>query len=378
MNEMTSRERIDAAIALQPVDRVPIVLNVDTFACRQQGVKLARTLTDWDLAREVQIKTFDDVGGWDATFFAGGAMTDIGFSTLGMATKLPGYELGEDDLWQLDEKEIMKVEDHEFIQKNGWNAYLGLAYPRLGYPVPPEKFFERLGQMGMQGVKDTLIWEAKGVSVFATMGALPPFEGISFTRSLKETIGDVYRRPDTLLATINAIQEEQLPQNIALFNQLKAATRWGARVVFVGATRSPFLSPPLFDKFFWQPLKRTVSTYVEAGITPMLHFDSNWDRYLERFLELPKGQVILELDSTTDIFKAKEILKGHMCLMGDVPPAMLTLGTPQEVTAYCKKLIDIVGKDDGFILSVGCDTPVNARYENFKAMIDTGKDYYPH
>jgi uroporphyrinogen-III decarboxylase len=121
-----------------------------------------------------------------------------------------------------------------------------------------------------------------------------------------------------------------------------------------------------------------VNQLIEAGITPMLHFDSNWDAYLDRFLELPRTQVILELDSATDIFKAKQILKGHLCLMGDVPASLLKLGTPEQVTDYCKKLIDVVGEGNGFILSTGCDCPVDAKPENFKAMIDTGKSYYPH
>jgi uroporphyrinogen-III decarboxylase len=43
-----------------------------------------------------------------------------------------------------------------------------------------------------------------------------------------------------------------------------------------------------------------------------------------------------------------------------------------------RKLIDVVGEGGGFILSTGCDCPVDAQFENVKAMIDTGKSYYPH
>ena len=378
MDEMTPRERIDAAIALQPVDRVPVIPLVDVFAARYQRVKLAEIVRDLDLARDVMIETFDDFGGWDAAFTAGGMVTDLGWGVFAMSSKLPGYELGEDELWQLDEKEIMKIEDYDFIQKNGWNAYLAYAYPRIGAPAPAEQFLPRLGQIAAQGVKDTLAWEAKGVSVFSGMGPQPPFDSISFTRSLKETMLDIYRRPDKLLAAMDVILAETIPQSIKIFNGLKQVTQWGNRVAFMGSTRPPMLAPKYFDKFFWPYLKKAVNQLVEAGITPMLHFDSNWDAYLDRFLELPRTQVILELDSATDIFKAKQILKGHLCLMGDVPASLLKLGTPEQVTDYCKKLIDVVGAGNGFILSTGCDCPVDARPENFEAMIDTGKSYYPH
>jgi len=88
--------------------------------------------------------------------------------------------------------------------------------------------------------------------------------------------------------------------------------------------------------------------------------------------------VVAELDSMTDIFKAKEVLKGHMCIAGDVPAASSALGTPEEVEEYCKKLIDVVGEGGGFILSSGCTVPVDCKIENLKAMVNTAKSYYPH
>ncbi len=77
----------------------------------------------------------------------------------------------------------------------------------------------------------------------------------------------------------------------------------------------------------------------------------------------------------TDIFKAKEILDGHMCISGDVPASLLTLGTPDDVRVYCQRLIDEVGKGGGFFLSTGCECPIDATFENVKTMIDTAKSY---
>ncbi len=54
------------------------------------------------------------------------------------------------------------------------------------------------------------------------------------------------------------------------------------------------------------------------------------------FKELPKGSAILELDSVTDMFAAKEVLRDHLCLHGDVSAAMLSLGKPDDVARYCK------------------------------------------
>ena len=53
---------------------------------------------------------------------------------------------------------------------------------------------------------------------------------------------------------------------------------------------------------------------------------------------------------------------------------MLRLAKPDEVKDYCKKLIDTVGKDGGFIMSNGAFFD-NAKPENVKAMVDFTKEY---
>jgi uroporphyrinogen-III decarboxylase len=125
-------------------------------------------------------------------------------------------------------------------------------------------------------------------------------------------------------------------------------------------------------------IKKMVEAFAREGIVTMLHFDQDWTLNLPYLLDLPKKMCLCELDSKTDIFKAKDILGKHMCIAGDVPPGLQAVGTPQEMEAYCRKLIDIVGKDTGFILSSGCTVSAECKYDNFKAMIDTSKNYYPY
>jgi uroporphyrinogen-III decarboxylase len=57
-----------------------------------------------------------------------------------------------------------------------------------------------------------------------------------------------------------------------------------------------------------------------------------------------------------------------------VPISVLATGTPDDVRACCKKLIDYVGRDGGYILdsSAGLD---DAKTENVRAMFDFTKEY---
>jgi uroporphyrinogen-III decarboxylase len=88
---------------------------------------------------------------------------------------------------------------------------------------------------------------------------------------------------------------------------------------------------------------------------------------------LPAKTCILSLDSMTDIRKAKDVLGDHMCIMGDVPPALLSSGTPDQVYAHCSKLVADIGPT-GYILQSGCDIPVDAPLANVKAMADAAAD----
>ena len=106
-----------------------------------------------------------------------------------------------------------------------------------------------------------------------------------------------------------------------------------------------------------------VDALDKADIDVAFHCDSDWTRFLPYFKEFPRGRCILQLDGATDIYKAKEILNGHMAIQGDVPASLLTLGTPEQVYDYCKQIIEAIGKDGGFILSSGCSTPFDSKFE---------------
>ena len=197
---------------------------------------------------------------------------------------------------------------------------------------------------------------------------------LSLGRTLPKFTLDLHRYPEKVKAALEAMVPDIIQNCI---DDTKAS---GVPWVVISMERGSgsYYNLKIYEKFFFPPLKRMVDAFAAARLITVLHFDTNWTLNLPYMKELPKGKCICELDSTSDIFKAKEILKGHMCIMGDVPASVLSLGTPEQVADYCRKLIDIVGKDGGFILSTGCECPVDAKFENVKAMIDTAKDYHPH
>ena len=135
-----------------------------------------------------------------------------------------------------------------------------------------------------------------------------------------------------------------------------------------------FMSLDQFKTFFWPSLKKVILSLIEEGFIPVVFWEGNCTSRLEIIKDIPKGKAIYWFERT-DIFKAKEILGDTVCIRGNVPGTLLCFGSPEDVEAYCKKLIDVVGKGGGFILDGAIGIPDEAKPENVKAMADTTKEY---
>ncbi|BBB91103.1 MAG TPA: uroporphyrinogen decarboxylase family protein [Methylomusa anaerophila] len=357
------KTRLNKAITLEKPDRTPVVLMADAFCASHMGVKLADFCTSLKMQNQTMvnsIKALGDVDGMNAAF-AAGPLFPLIFMTY---VKLPGRELPENSLWQLDEKEVMLVEDYDTILNKGWGPFMqDYLVKRLNYPL--EGIMGELAETP-QMVKN---FEKEGYCVYSPIIATAVPELLGGGRSMPKFMRDLYKIPDKVEAVLDAIQKESLE---ILRQQIRATD---STVVFISPARgaSEFFSPKLWQRFVWKYLKETVDVVIEEGAFADIHIDSNWERDLEFFRSLPKGKCIFETDGATDIYKVKEVIGDMMCIKGDVPAAKLALGTPDDVYNYSAGLVKDMGP--GFILSSGCSIPPNAKVENVKAMIAaaTGK-----
>jgi hypothetical protein len=371
---MSSMERIDAAVKLKPVDRVPVVPLIYQFVFHHKGIPHAVGLKDTGKAFQALSDTFDDLGGYDALIEPDFIFPSTSWRLSGAPTVYvtPGKGIDENQSLQTTEMEIMSVEDYDTIAKKGWNGFCAEFLPRLR-GLPLEKLDARQRKLADIRKGDVKKWNDKGVTILGGSHTWSPIMILSMGRTLTKFTIDLYRVPDKVQAAMDAMVDD-LIENVKMDMKFTGLP-W---VYFPLERGSGFYYPlKIFERFELPYLRKMVMSFVAEGFTPMLHFDTNWTMNLPYLKEFPKGKCICELDSTTDIFKAKEILNGHMCIMGDVPASLLSLSTPEDVTKYCKKLIDVIGKGGGYILSTGCECPVDAKFENVKAMIDSVKTYLP-
>lgn len=372
-DSMTPEERLSASIALQPVDRVVLSPFVYGYAASFAGVTQARFINDFELAERCMDKLKATYPSWDVIR---SSFADLGYGpTLRnrwfQKVALPGDELPEDTPYQILEESLATQEELRAIKTKGLQQYMIAVTKRIRPNKGLLHFLLWEVRRNKLHKRDVTAAQKRGQAFYYGGTYAPPFETLSMTRGMSDFNRDMYRLKDELVEIMWAIQKDGVDMAV------KQCKRSGIPRAFVVGCRcgTTFLNKKNFETYSWPLMKDGALKLIEQGITPVFHLDTDWGRALEYFLELPKGKSIIETDGQTDLFRAKEILKDHVCLAGDVPAALLTVGSPSEVDEHCKKLITVVGKGGGFMLSNGCTMPANSKHENVKAMFEAVDKY---
>ena len=372
---MTNEERLRKTIRFEKVDKILSGPSIMQFAATYAGITQQEFIESPEKADVAYDKTFVELGGWDIgrPMMAPRGSDPIGFA---MSTARPGRELATNSVVQFVEHEIMTPEDYDYLIDNGFNALQKRLNQRLN-PNPPEdkrspeerKAAEEREANRQKTEKEK--WDARGVAtLMGGMASIPPFDFFYIHRSISKFPLDVRRMPDKIKAATKAC----MPDLIA--NAKKSLQSANIKRIGTASSRASntFISAKQFEEFVLPTWLEFVWAMADEGADIVFHCDCDWTKFLPYFKEFPAKRCILQLDGVTDIFKAREVLKDHMALHGDVPAPLLTLGTPEQVFEYCKKLIEEIGGGGGFILSSGCSTPDNSKIDNVRAMVRAGNE----
>ncbi len=368
---MNSHERIDAAVALEIPDRVPLAPLLDHWAATYCGITNAVLMSDGEKRIQAVIKTATDFH-WDMTYVADTAIP--GLLKLGVPAKLklPGEDLPENSTHQFEEKAYMNVEDYDVLISEGLIPFLATVMSRIYPDMTIESALIDLAAVSaeitshLNRVKEAGMVPATGFMLLGTA-----LEFLSYARGITNAFMDIRRYPEKIRAAAKRYREDILPL------ALDAVRQNGVKRIFIGLSRSSptFIPPKVFADLCLPDLEFFTHRIIEEGITPLFHCDTDWTKCLHFFARFPRARCIMELDSFTDIFNAKKVLGDTMVIKGDVPSTLTAGDSKQEVLDYCKRLIKEIGKGGGFILSTGCSIPNNAKPENISAMTEAIEEW---
>jgi len=134
------------------------------------------------------------------------------------------------------------------------------------------------------------------------------------------------------------------------------------------------ISRQQFERFAVPHLKRFCGWASSKGVMTLLHVCGDTTDRLDLFPRT--GAQCVSLDHKADIFKAREVLDGRMCVAGNVDPLeVMERGSVADVESQCARLLEKLAGGGGFILMPGCDIPPSVPFENIRAMMRVGRGW---
>ncbi len=393
------------AIALKESDRVPVTASFYFFPARYYGHTIRDVMYDPDKMFETHVSATlefqpDLAQNPFGLLFLGPLLEALDYRQMEWA----GGRLGPDVPFQFVEGEYMSADEYDhffsnptdFIVRRYWprisgglKAFDGLpslsnftgfmGYGSFGMFASPEmqqaletvkKAGQEAGRIAMYSRRFEERMREEG---FPTQGggmAQAPYDLLGdFLRGTKGLMIDMYRRPEMVLRAVEMLLPLQIERGIA------TARMSGSRLVFIALHKGldGFMSLEQFKKFYWPTLRALVLALIEADLVPYLFWEGVCTSRLDTINDIPPGKAMYRFEAT-DIFKAKDALRDRVCIRGNVPVSILATGTPDDVKAYCKKLIDYVGKGGGFLMDSSAGV-TDARPANLKAMFEFSREY---
>jgi hypothetical protein len=385
--------------------RIPICPSVGFFPIQYAGVSMYDAMYDYDVLTQAWIKYCKDFtpDAYNApTTIVPGKVLDILDFKL---CRWPGHGVSKQLEYQYVEKAYMQAEEYQDLIDDPTGYFMNFYFPRIfgslksldKIPllppvneivcVPPalipfgteevQTAFNHLAAAG----EETMRWltavrqlngtiMGKGYPAFSGGFTKAPFDVIGDTlRGTKEVLMDMYRHPDELMEACERITPFMIKSGVA---SCKAS---GHIMPFIPLHKGAdgFMSDEQFQTFYWPTLRKVIVGLVNEGLVPQLFAEGGYNQRLDVICDVPRGKVVWWFD-LTDMSRAKETVGRVACIAGNVPLSLLCTGSPGDVKAVCKNLVEVAGKDGGFIFSTGAGMQ-GSKAENVRTMIDFSMDY---
>ncbi len=383
-------ERFYAANHNEKTDMVPIRPFAAEFAGEYAGYNTQDVTHDVDKGLEAVIKMCKD-------FDIDAAVANMVYVWTGLTesygTKyygVPGVDLDVNESFQYREPRTeegawMKADEYDRFIENPNEFILNVWAPRMS------KYFVAPGETNT--MENNIAWLKAGISkmvylnkLIAQVGRMKsecgtvsaicgimkaPFDVLADKfRGFRGISNDIHRQPGKVLKATEAVA------NYMKWNALQTAdpTKMVPIGLWLHRGAIGFFSEEVNKKFFWPTLREITEEIHREGHQIMYYAEGKWERNWKYFLELPEKSIVYHCDKD-DIFEAHRVLGKKFAISGGVPNDMLAYGKPEDIKKRVKEVIETVGREGGFILDAEAIMQQDTRVENFRAMVEAGREY---
>lgn len=181
---------------------------------------------------------------------------------------------------------------------------------------------------------------------------------------------------------VDEVLERILEKQIKLAQN---ALRAGADIIIetddYAFNNGPLCSPELFDRFLTPRLKRFCDAVHKEGGYMLKHTDGNIMKIMDSFIEAGiDGLQSIDPIAGMSMSEMKKMFGHKISLWGNIDCGnLLAYGTTDDVKEAVKTCIREGAPGGGFVLMSSNSIPYSAKPENFKAILDYGREYgkYP-
>lgn len=363
------RERVAKAKRFETPDRVPVIPAIaHRLLVPQVGVRFRDYYADpetmlrtqilaqkW-LMENIRTDAYSITGAWvgawtdfQNTFEAGSLGCEITFPDDDIPWVGPGWVKTDDDLCRL--------EAMDFVH-SGINARQ-IAYRRAMMAVA-DKYPVRFqgGEVFYPGENPSLTHTSDGPFGVAgdLMGQIDAFTA-------------VYERPDFLREMLRIVTDKLIEWLDFCWVEEKLSTprdlAWTDDLaVSLSANSYRALVLP-----FEQKLRFHFDGYLS------LHMCGKADHMLEIFRDDLKINELQGFGYQVDLDRVASVLGGRVVLIGNVNPMLIQSGTPDDVRAATRRVIEKLAPTRGLIIQDGSNIPPGSPLENINAMMEAAEMY---
>ena len=347
---MTGKERIDAILANEPVDRVPFaILDGGAWAVGAEGLSYRELLELDDAGASVIVKHFNEI---DADMIsASGALAVAFLEAIGCKANIDvkGKTVDvkkciddpEEDIPKLDKSKIRGMFESNWL------------FQRILHQTREIKKL----------VGDEKYINACIAAPFTTAGIMVGAQDLMMML--------VDEDAEELIAKLLDYSTEVSVTAYEMLHDAGVDIAWFGEPISSGA----MISQDMFDEYARESIQNGYDRLKDKYKYIFMHMCGNSGARVAAIKDM--GFHAFSVDAPVDLEQAAVDCAGKMVMIGNVGPASpLMQGSVEEIAAAAKKTIEDTRRGGGrLILCPGCDVPVGVPVDHLGAMLDTAKAF---